>query len=245
MVSNILYPGDDVEIREIRQIKQQEAAVVPHVYKSKIQEIYENEDIDISMPMEEGKYILLRLGGRYEFSFYTKRNLFRGVGQVKERFKANNIHMLKIELKTQLRKLQRREYYRFPCMMDIKYYRLSEDLLKVGDADQILEVLQNERALEDPNAATILDISGGGARIVSKEKFEDNEYILMGLQLVTENIDKEYCIIGRVVSCREMIPQEKRYEARIEFIMRDHEVREDIIRYIFEEERRIRRRENG
>lgn len=39
--------------------------------------------------------------------------------------------------------------------------------------------------------------------------------------------------------------REPRYETRIEFIMEDNKVREDIIRYIFEEERKKRRNEKG
>lgn len=245
MVSNILRPGDKVEIRPVQQIEQQGiTGEVPQVYKSKIQEIHENGDIDISMPMEGEKYVLLHLGVRFEFVFYAEKNLFRGVGQIKERFKTNNIYMLKIELKTQLGKLQRREYYRFPCIMDMKYYRIAGDLSKLDDTDQILEMMEGAPD-ETEKMATILDISGGGARFVSEEQFEDNQYVLMELQLITENMNKEYCIKGRIVSWRKLETQEPRYETRIEFVMRDNKVREDIIRYIFEEERRKRKLENG
>lgn len=245
MVSNILRPGDKVEIRPVQQIEQQGiTGEVPQVYKSMIQEIHENGDIDISMPMEEGKYVLLHLGVRFEFVFYSEKNLFRGVGQIKERFKTNNIYMLKIELKTQLGKLQRREYYRFPCIMDMKYYRIAGDLSKLDDTDQILEMMEGAPD-ETEKMATILDISGGGARFVSEEHFENNQYVLMELQLITENMNKEYCIKGRIVSWRKLETREPRYETRIEFVMRDNKVREDIIRYIFEEERRKRKLEMG
>lgn len=246
MVLNILRPGDKIEIRPVQQIEQQTATgVVPHVYKSMIQEIHENGDIDISMPMEEGKYVLLHLGIRFEFVFYAQSNLYRAVGQVKERFKTNNIYMLKIELKTQLSKFQRREYYRFPCVMDMKYYHLAKDYSGIDDTEQILEMIQDEAPELPEKVATILDISGGGARFVSEEKFESNQFVLMELQLVSESMNKEYCIKGRVVSWKKLEAAEPRYETRIEFVMKDNRVREDIIRYIFEEERRKRKNENG
>lgn len=246
MVSNILRPGDKIEIRPVQQIEQQTVTgEVAHVYKSMVQEIHENGDIDISMPMEEGKYVLLHLGIRFDFVFYAQNNLYRAVGQVRERFKTNNIYMLKIELKTQLSKFQRREYYRFPCIMDMKYYHLAQDYSGIDDTEQILEMIQDEEPELPEKIATILDISGGGARFVSEEKFESNQYVLMELQLVTENMNKEYCIKGRVVSWKKLEAAEPRYETRIEFVMKDNKVREDIIRYIFEEERRKRKKENG
>ena len=92
---------------------------------------------------------------------------------------------------------------------------------------------------------TILDISGGGARFVSEEKFEANQFVLMELELISDKMDKQYHIKGRIVGWKKLEYREPRYETRIEFIMEDNKVREDIIRYIFEEERKKRRNEKG
>ena len=245
MVSDILRPGNKVEIKAVQKIERQGSpGEVAHVYTSRIQEIHENGDIDISMPIEEGKYVLLHLGVRFEFVFYAEKNLYRAIGQVKERFKSNNIYMLKVELKTQLAKFQRREYYRFPCVMDMKYYRIAENESKERDTEKLLEHIQGVPD-EQEKRATILDISGGGARFVSEEKFEANQFVLMELELISDNMDKQYHIKGRIVGWKKLEYREPRYETRIEFIMEDNKVREDIIRYIFEEERKKRRNEKG
>ena len=161
MVSDILRPGNKVEIKAVQKIERQgSTGEVAHVYTSRIQEIHENGDIDISMPIEEGKYVLLHLGVRFEFVFYAEKNLYRAIGQVKERFKSNNIYMLKVELKTQLAKFQRREYYRFPCVMDMKYYRIAENESKERDTEKLLEHIQGVPD-EQEKRATILDISAG------------------------------------------------------------------------------------
>lgn len=243
MISDILQAGDKVEIRPVQQWLPDEE--VPYVYKSMVQEIHENGEVDISMPVEEGKYVLLHIGARFEFVFYGESNVYRGVGQIKERFKTNNIYILRIEMKTQLGKLQRREYYRFPCVLDMKYFRIANDISDLDDPDQILELLQEGEPEELEKSATILDISGGGARFVSEEQFETNQYVLMELNLITENMNKEYCIKGRIVSWKKLDTPEPKYETRLEFVMKDNKVREDIIRYIFEEERIKRRREKG
>ena len=245
MVSDILRPGNKVEIKAVQKIERQgSTGEVAHVYTSRIQEIHENGDIDISMPIEEGKYVLLHLGVRFEFVFYAEKNLYRAIGQVKERFKSNNIYMLKVELKTQLAKFQRREYYRFPCVMDMKYYRIAENESKERDTEKLLEHIQGVPD-EEEKRATIVDIIGGGARFVSEEKFEANQFVLMELELISDKMDKQYHIKGRIVGWKKLEYREPRYETRIEFIMEDNKVREDIIRYIFEEERKKRRNEKG
>ena len=244
MVSDILRPGNKVEIKAVQKIERQgSTGEVAHVYTSRIQEIHENGDIDISMPIEEGKYVLLHLGVRFEFVFYAEKNLYRAIGQVKERFKSNNIYMLKVELKTQLAKFQRREYYRFPCVMDMKYYRIAKNESKERDTEKLLEHIQGVPD-EEEKRATILDISGGGARFVSEEKFEANQFVLMELELISDKMDKQYHIKGRIVGWKKLEYREPRYETRIEFIMEDNKVREDIIRYIFEEERLTRQKDN-
>ena len=67
----------------------------------------------------------------------------------------------------------------------------------------------------------------------------------MELELISDKMDKQYHIKGRIVGWKKLEYREPRYETRIEFIMEDNKVREDIIRYIFEEERKKRRNEKG
>lgn len=243
MVSKILRPGDKVEIRPVQQVERQNiTGEEARIYKSMIEEIHDNDEIDITMPLEEGKYVLLHLGIRFEFVFYGETNLYRGIGQVKERFKSNNIYMLKIELKTPLSKFQRREYYRFPCVMDMKYHSITDELSKLEDTEEILELLQENQ--NEEKRGTIVDISGGGARFISEEKFEKDDFLLMELCFITENTGKECWIKSRVISQNKIDAPDAKYEIRVEFVMRNNKVREDIIRYIFEEERRRRKYEN-
>jgi len=240
MVSDVLRPGDKVEIRILQQVeKQKVTGEIPHIYKSRIQEVNKDGTVDIAMPIEEGKYILLHLGVRFEFVFYSGGNLYRGIGQIKERFKSSNIYMLRVELNSPLSKLQRREYYRFACILDFQYYHITEEQIKMQNEEDIFESLRNEKEKK----GTILDISGGGLRFVSDEKIESNEYILLVLHLNNHKMDQEYYIRGRVISNKKLEASPQKFDNRVEFILTDNRIREDIIRYIFEEERRIRKSE--
>ena len=127
-VSDIIRIGDKIDIRVLQEVEQAEKTdVTVKTYKSKVLDFCSNGNMEIAMPMEAGKLVLLQLGVRYELVFFSRESLYRTVGQVKERYKKDNIYMLEMELKSQPEKFQRREYFRYPCLLDFKYYELTAE----------------------------------------------------------------------------------------------------------------------
>ena len=55
----------------------------------------------------------------------------------------------------------------------------------------------------------------------------------------------EYKLLGRVLYSEELASRPGSYEHRIQFVNIMNDERESIIKFIFEEERKIRRREKG
>ena len=102
-----------------------------------------------------------------------------------------------------------------------------------------VEFIDTDILLED---GMIVDISGGGARFLSETQYDIGTFILFEFTLDIEGKPKEYSIIGRVVDSS-MPPGRESYENRIKFININDKDRESIIKYIFEEERKIRNRE--
>lgn len=246
-VSELIRPGDKIDIRLIQQIEQSTVdGTVPKVYKSQMLDFKANGNLLISMPSEGGKLILLPLEVRFEFVFYSMGGLYRGIGQIKERYKKENIYMLEVELKSQLEKFQRREFYRHSCLLDVNYYVLSAEEAKISSPEKILGQLRGDGLYERQERGIIVDLSGGGIRFKSGEERKAGEYLLMELKLSSESLDKQYYIVGTVINCTRLEHiSEKTYESRVKFLIKDDRIREEIIRYIFEEERRTRQREKG
>lgn len=246
MVTDMIRLGNKVDIRLIQQIEQVEkTGVSPHVYGSKVFDISDEGDIELIMPIESGKVILLPLGVRYEFVFYTSLGLYRSVGQVKERYKKENVYVLLIELKSQLTKFQRREYYRFPCLVDMQYFHISQEDAQKKSSEDIFQGLRDNHFYDKQKSGSIVDLSGGGVRFTSDEGLNSEQYILLILRLCNDNMDKQYFLAGHVLSSSKIEGEIKKFENRVQFIFRDPRVREEIIRYIFEEERRTRNRGKG
>ncbi len=243
MGSSFLRVGSKMDIRleQPPELGEQEAQQV-RTFKSVLYNVQENGNLEIGMPMENGKLILLALEVRYELIIYAREGLYRCIGQVKERYKKDNLYMVSMELKTAPSKLQRREFYRLKCLLDIQYLPLSQEEAQKNSTEELLR-FHRKYAEQDPwRTATAMDISGGGMRFVSREQMEARESVLVRFTLENAQMSQEFYLKGHILSVRKMDESISRFENRVKFELRDDRVREQIIRYIFEEERKNRKR---
>lgn len=246
MVSNIIEIGAKTDIWVLSQMERSATTGEEvHIYKSQVYDILDNGEIELLMPSEGGKLRLLPLGVRFEFLFYTKNGLYKATGHVKERYKADNRHMIRIELNTALGKFQRRQFYRLSCVIDIEYYNITKEQSEFPAAKDILESIREEEHFGKPAKARIVDISGGGVRFISDEQNPADGYILMILMLDNGRELKQHLIVGRVIwseRAEKSDITDIKYENRVEFILKDAKMQEEIIKFVFAEERRSRKK---
>lgn len=247
MSSKIIRPGDKIDIRLVQQVENSDkSGKNAEIYKSQVLDILDNGNYEISMPTESGKLILLPLGVRFEFTFYSGGGLYRSIGMIIERYKRDNLYMLVVELKTELERFQRREYYRYNCAMNFGYFILDEEQIKLESTDEILSNLMDVDFKEKRRSGVIVDISGGGMKFRSTDELKSGDQILAMLRLTSQKTDRQFQIRGNIIDCiRVQKSKDLLYESRVKFIIDDNKIREEIIRFIFEEERRIRQKENG
>ena len=84
----------------------------------------------------------------------------------------------------------------------------------------------------------LVDISGGGLRFVATAKYDKGSLVLCKFKLWQKNGVKEYEILGRVLDVKKVEKRAGAYEHRIQYVNIPKEVREEIIRYIFDQERK-------
>lgn len=244
-VEDIIRPGDKIDISFVHEVERsQEDRELVRQYKSQVLDVKKNGNLEISMPSEGGKLILLPLGVRMEFVFFSGRGLYRADGQVKQRYKSENVYILEIELRTRLEKYQRREFFRFPCVLDMNYYVITEQEQKIDSGEALfIKIREEEEKQRQEYTGQIVDLSGGGTRFRTTALLDEHSYVLFQIHLKNENLDKQYYIIGKVISCTQVgRGSEKKYEVRAKFLIKENSTREEIIRFIFEEERKTRQR---
>lgn len=247
-IEELIRPGDKVDISYVQQVEWRESSrELPKIYKSQVLDLKDNGNLEVAMPSEGGKLVLLPLGVRFEFVFFSRGGLYRAIGQVVERYKRDNVYMLEIELKSQPEKYQRREFFRYPCILNMSYYILTEKEARSESGKALfIKIHGEEDAAEREYLGQIVDLSGGGIRFYTEYELQNGQSALFEIHLENEAMDKRYYIIGDIISCiRTNKSDEMHYEARAKFVIRDDNVREEIIRFIFEEERKTRQRGRG
>ncbi len=245
MDSNIVSIGDKIDIRVLQQAEQEKTeGIMQKVYKSRVQDIKSNGLLEISMPMDAGKMVMLSAGIRYECIFFSRNGLYRCITQVKERYKVEGLYMLLMEPKSPMEKVQRREYFRFECAMDMNYCKITEEEAKI---ENIEELKRNHRKLQEESEMSqgiAVDLSGGGIRFVAEEEGKKGEYLFVSIFLKSVEVNQLLEVAGRVLFCKQIEgkPGKKKYEYRVQFLTRDQKKRETIIKYIFEQERKNRQK---
>ncbi len=234
MISKFLAPGDKLELQMLEHIKQDEIDGNKRIYHSQINDILSEDRLEIAMPMEKSKLILLPVDTEYDMTIYTKQGLFQCFVRVVDRYKSDNMYLLVVELTSNLRKNQRREYYRFSCALEMCSRNLEEEEINAIES-KIPYALVPGLPLK---RSVIADISGGGLRFLSNQKYEPDSLLYCSYHLVLNNVRKLYEVVGKVLYVREMENRPGVFEHRVKYINMEEEKREEIIKFIFQEERK-------
>lgn len=240
MLASYISPGFRVDLSPIERRKSDTNEIEKKTHRSQIMEIISDDRIEIAMPMEKGRLVLLPIDKEFDLFFYTDRGLYQCFGRVINRFKRNSMYLLVVELTSNLRKYQRREFYRFSCSLELDTRNLTDDEMKLLEENKmtIIAGLPLKKGI-------IADISGGGLRFLASEQYEVGSLVMCRWHLAIEGEVKEYTLIGRVLYAEELDARKGEYEHRLQYTNVNKKEQEEIIRFIFEEERKSRKRETG
>ncbi|MBD5472333.1 MAG: flagellar brake protein [Lachnospiraceae bacterium] len=240
MLSKYVVPGNKVEMQAVERAKYIDDVEKKKVYQTQVCDILSEDQLEIYMPMEKSKLILLPVNAEYDLYFYTQAGLYQCFANVIDRYKSDNQFILVMELTSNLRKFQRREYYRLSCALEMNSRPLEKEEVEVVERGNSFLVpgLPLKRSV-------IVDISGGGIRFIGNYAYEPESLVYCKYNLVVDGNAKEYTLVAKVLMVRELEDRPGVYEHRAQYINIDTSEREEIIRFIFEEERKHRKREKG
>ncbi len=130
------------------------------------------------------------------------------------------------------------------CIPGIISHGFWEEVIKASTLPLAISVKDTPDEFITPGLplkqSVIVDISGGGLRFLSNHQYEPGSLIYINYCLLIKDKVKEYNLVGKVLAIK---PSENRkgvYEHRVQYLNIGNEEREEIIRYIFEEERKHR-----
>ncbi len=231
--------GNKIELVLLEQVIKNDAK--KKVYVSKIYDIMQGDMLQIAMPIYDGKIVPLSVDEKYSACFYTDRGLLQCNVIVSARYKSGNLFFLEVRMLNELSKVQRRAYYRYSCLLDGKLRIVSDNEFTTGELDN-----PDIPEMDLPwDKVKLLDISGGGAKIVTNKHIDRNEVgkIMFILPILEERVF--FNLFARILSCEMVKGRTDLYELRLEFMKISHDDRDKIIKYIFESERVARAKDSG
>ena len=258
MLIGAIRPGNKLNIKQLD-------AKIEKEYYSKLLDIKEEGIISIAMPIEKNKIVLLDIGSCYQVTFYTEKGLYTCRTEVIQHYKIKNIYIAELRVLNEAKKIQRREFFRFHCIMDMEYCVIGEgklpSIMKQINKDENTsgwtEVQKKNRALEllktldtieeiqqiEMKQGIIIDISGGGMKFRSEEKLDPKTEIQLSFTL-NEGISK-ICIFGEIIASEKSHLKNNLYENRVKFTGISREDREEIVQYVLREQLKLRQKEKG
>lgn len=217
-------------------------------YGSKLLDFDGIRTAKLAMPIEEGKLIPLEPGDQYQLCFFTNSGLYQCRGKIQKRYSDNGIHVMDVLLITELKKFQRRRFYRLDIMFPLQFRimtdveillraRLEEDHFETPEDKEIC-IGAIGKLPRDWQEGTVSDISGGGIRFLSKKKLDEGlkMEVMVPLSFPNGIVPMRFCM--KVISCSYYKDSRIVFEVRGEFENVKDEERETVIRYVFEEQRR-------
>ena len=251
MKKQVIQIGDKVEMCKTG-IQSKLEGTIKKQYVSQVLDYMDGRQIKLSMPMESGRIIPLSIGENYEVCFYTDNGLFQSVVEIKDRYKEENLYVMIGEFTADLEKCQRRQYYRLEQIIDINYrcYTKEEETLEKRltennftseevriNCKKILDEFKNKWLM-----ATITDISGGGVRFNSNTLHKSNALLFLRIPIEQNGECQILELKGEVVKSTTLENRRDFYETRVKFIDIDKDEREQIVKFIFAQERKMLRK---
>ncbi|MCR4998847.1 MAG: flagellar brake domain-containing protein [Lachnospiraceae bacterium] len=241
-----ITPGTKADIRILQEANRSaNTGESVTTYVSKVYDVLDDGSLELDVPTIAGKLVLLPMNIRYEVIFSVKGGLRSGQIEIVSRYKRGSFYLMKATLVGKLERFQRREYYRLECSIPGYFLGINLDektILKIPDVHTLLQT--SEEIRKNMGATTILDLSGGGARFVSKNDIGDLPYALLQFTIDDGNSKINVELFGKILENR-FDRKTETHMYRVKFLYRDSEWQETIVRYIFEQQRKMRKKEQG
>lgn len=189
---------------------------------SQVLDIIDDEHMLVAAPIVNNVILPIPIGSSIRIIYFKKNTgVFSFVAKVVGRKNIEDIYYLKIQRTGSIEKTQRRNFFRLDAVLNV-----TVNVLKAKEKEGM--------SIE----ALIKDISGGGAKIISKARLEPESIIQLKIEIEGGVIAAE----GKIIRCIPFNHEDYPYEIGIIFENLHEKARNEIISFIFEYQRKMRKK---
>ena len=139
-------------------------------YKALIIDI-EDDNIKINIPVRNDEYLMIYKDDKIEINSYLDDGkCFNYYCNVISKGKDNNVIYYKLTLPYDVRRIQRRNFFRVNLLEEVTYKNITN---------------KTEKEIEELpyKSGIMIDLSGGGLKVRTKEKLKGNDIIVMRIKM--------------------------------------------------------------
>lgn len=189
-------------------------------YASQVVDIIEEDKLKVLVPMHKSVFISLYKDSYIDIKYYIPnrgRYSFRAV--VKERL-SNNFDVI-VQRVGEVKKVQERSHYRLQIELNL-----------------IKEYCSLESSELEIEKVITRDLSGNGMMVLCNQKHKLNEIVRCSI----EHSDIDADVKGKIVRINELENSKYKYALGIEFVDIGRKTKEDIVKFIFKQQREMRKK---
>ncbi|HUS88313.1 MAG TPA: flagellar brake domain-containing protein [Desulfosporosinus sp.] len=186
-------------------------------YRTRIEEVGERI-LAVGAPFNHGEMVPLHEGTKVKLTFWDEAAAYSFEGKIMQKI-AVPIPMFVLELPDSVAKVQRRDFVRVPAFYPVSFRSVTKE------------------GLSNLQKGTLLDLSGGGMRFLTKDRVENQSLLYVLLTLPKGDLKTPVRV------CRaEKIEESNRYCLSVEFHDISERERDQIIRCVFDIQRAMRKK---
>lgn len=213
-------------------------------YVSSVQEITPSGTLCISVPTYRSIVMNLRMDDLIEIIYYRPQGMLVFTAGVLRVYEENGLQLAEVEMKSPVSKFQRREHVRLDIALAVRMALLAgpQDANAISDQDALnLAYDQTGTAKQQqdlPVEGVTADISGGGIRAYSPVPFPAGALLECTLWMRNgEAFRSQAKVIRSGSSDTDKLP----YTLGLQFVNVNEMIRRKLIKYIFDEQVKIRK----
>lgn len=191
---------------------------------SQVMDIINDHTMFIATPIHHNVFFPISIGTAIKIKYFQKNTgMYVFTAEVIGRKNIQEISYIKIKKTSGITRAQRRNFFRLEVLLNAQIKKL-----KPHDNEGKLIHVRTK------------DISGGGTRVISKEELEVNSVVEMRIEI---DKDKAPIIVqGKVIRCERYVASDFDYDSAIVFVNINEKVRAQIIAFIFDYQRKMKRK---
>ena len=126
-MASVINIGDKIELTKLNKSVKNDSDEEQIKYISRVLEKSSDYEMKIAMPIYAGRVIPLTVGDSFMATFYSNQGaIYEAKIIITDRYKTGNIFILDIDVASQLKKVQRRNFYRFSSQIFVRKNKMNQ-----------------------------------------------------------------------------------------------------------------------